>query len=103
MRITVDADGDEAAAHDLYNWLRQDRELRRHAKAELTQASEAPGCMNAGEIGGDVSATLADIATRALRRLMPGASGPAIYHDGVPSLERLLKSSRLPQICRHPR
>ncbi|MEJ8652936.1 caspase family protein [Streptomyces sp. MS1.AVA.3] len=54
-------------------------------------------------IGGDIGATLADIATRALRQLTPGASGPAIYHDGVPSLERLLKSSRLPQICRHPR
>ncbi|MEW2402244.1 hypothetical protein [Streptomyces sp. NPDC046862] len=54
-------------------------------------------------IGGDIGAALADIATRALRRLMPGASGPALYHDAVPALERLLKSSRLPEICRHPR
>ncbi|MFF9644176.1 caspase family protein [Kitasatospora aureofaciens] len=55
------------------------------------------------DIGGDIGATLADIATRALRRLMPGASGPALYDDVVPSLERLLRSARLPQICRHPR
>lgn len=54
-------------------------------------------------IGADTGATLADIATRALRRLMPGASGPALYHDAVPPLERLLKSARLPQICRYPR
>ncbi|WP_405857788.1 hypothetical protein OG361_27730 [Streptomyces sp. NBC_00090] len=60
------------------------------------------GTMNIA-IDGEVGATLADIATRALRRLMPGAAGPAIYHDGVPSLERLLKSSRLPRIYRHPR
>ncbi|MFD9031926.1 hypothetical protein ACFVZW_12365 [Streptomyces sp. NPDC059567] len=60
------------------------------------------GTMNIA-IGGEVGATLADTATRALRRLMPGTSGPAIYNDGVPSLERLLKSSRLPQIYRHPR
>lgn len=55
------------------------------------------------DVGSDIGTTLADIATGALRRLMPGASGPAIYHDGVPALERLIKSSRLPQICRHPR
>lgn len=60
------------------------------------------GTMNIA-MDGEVCATLADIATRALRRLMPGAAGPAIYHDGVPSLERLLKSSRLPRIYRHPR
>jgi hypothetical protein len=55
------------------------------------------------DLGGDLGATLADIATHALRRLMPGASGPDFHLEGVPSLERLLKSSRLPQICRHPR
>ncbi|MFE5399068.1 hypothetical protein ACFQ9U_31485 [Streptomyces sp. NPDC056568] len=60
------------------------------------------GTMNIA-IDGEVGATLAEIATRALRRLVPGASGPAIYHDGVPSLERLLKSSRPPRIYRHPR
>ncbi|MCX4785448.1 hypothetical protein OG369_04430 [Streptomyces sp. NBC_01221] len=49
MQIKVDAEGDEAAAHDLYYWLRQDRELRRHAKAVLTQASETSDRMNAGE------------------------------------------------------
>ncbi|MCX4785449.1 caspase family protein [Streptomyces sp. NBC_01221] len=60
------------------------------------------GTMNIA-IDGEVGATLAEIATRALRRLVPGAAGPAIYHDGVPSLERLLKSSRPPRIYRHPR
>ncbi|MER5615660.1 caspase family protein [Streptomyces sp. NPDC002215] len=60
------------------------------------------GTMNIA-LDGKVGATLADIATRALRRLVPGALGPAIYNDGVPSLERLLKSSRLPRIYRHPR
>ncbi|WP_171109607.1 MULTISPECIES: caspase family protein [Streptomyces] len=55
------------------------------------------------DLGGDLGATLADIATHALRRLMPGASGPNFHLEGVPSLERLLKSSRLPQVCRHPR
>ncbi|MFJ4571225.1 hypothetical protein ACIP4W_07295 [Streptomyces sp. NPDC088846] len=29
------------------------------------------------DMGGDIGATLADIATRALRRLMPDASGPS--------------------------
>lgn len=60
------------------------------------------GTMNIA-IDGEVGATLADITTRALRRLMPGTSGSAIYNDGVPPLERLLKSSRLPTIYRHPR
>jgi hypothetical protein len=54
-------------------------------------------------IGGDIGGTLGDIATRALHRLMPGAAGPALYADGVPALDRLLNSSRLPEICRHPR
>ncbi|MEW1816639.1 MULTISPECIES: caspase family protein [Streptomyces] len=55
------------------------------------------------DLGGDLGATLADIATHALRRLMPGASGSAFHNEGVASLDMLLKSSRLPQICRHPR
>ncbi|MFJ1613960.1 hypothetical protein ACIODT_24840 [Streptomyces sp. NPDC088251] len=55
------------------------------------------------DMGGDIGATLADIATRALRRLMPDASGPALHHDVVPSLDRPVESSRLPRICRHPR
>jgi len=49
IQITVDTQGDDAAAHDLYYWLRQDRELRRHAEAELARASEASDRMNAGE------------------------------------------------------
>jgi hypothetical protein len=55
------------------------------------------------DIVGDIGATLADIATHALRRLMPKATGPDFHLEGVPSLERLLKSSRLPEICRYPR
>ncbi|WUH19551.1 caspase family protein [Streptomyces sp. NBC_00448] len=55
------------------------------------------------DVGGDIGTALTDIATRALRRLLPGASGPAVQLEGVPELERLLKSSRLPPICRHPR
>ncbi|MFJ6439512.1 hypothetical protein [Streptomyces sp. NPDC091649] len=35
LQITVDTHGDDTAAHDLYYWLRQDRELRRHAQVEL--------------------------------------------------------------------
>ena len=55
------------------------------------------------DIGSDIGAGLADIATHALRRLMPDASCPTNYNDSVLPLERLLKSSRPPQICRHPR
>jgi hypothetical protein len=55
------------------------------------------------DIGGETGATLADISTRALRRLLPGASGSEFHDEAIPALEKLLKSSRLPQICRHPR
>ncbi len=54
-------------------------------------------------IGRDMGETLTGIATRALRRLMPDASGPALYHDAIPSLNQLLNSSRLPPMCRYPR
>ncbi|MFB6600914.1 caspase family protein [Streptomyces noursei] len=54
-------------------------------------------------LGPEISATLTDFATRALRRLLPDSSGPPLYHDGVPALDRLLSSSRLPKIARCPR
>ncbi|MER5396279.1 hypothetical protein [Streptomyces sp. NPDC002599] len=81
IRITVDAQGDDAAAHDLYYWLRQDRELRRHVKVELAQASEASGRMSAGEIinmfvsNGIAAASLlvnVAVAWRAARPSQPG-------------------------------
>ncbi|MFJ6439515.1 caspase domain-containing protein [Streptomyces sp. NPDC091649] len=54
-------------------------------------------------LGPEIGAKLTDVATCALRRLLPGSSGPALYHDGVPALDRLLSSSRLPKIARCPR
>ncbi|MFE1557382.1 hypothetical protein ACFW6V_20685 [Streptomyces sp. NPDC058734] len=51
----------------------------------------------------DISTTLTDVATHALRRLMPRASGPALYGEEVPELEPLLAGSALPEIVRHPR
>lgn len=54
-------------------------------------------------MGSDISTTLADVATHALRRLMPGASGPAFHKEGVPELEPLLAGSRLPETVRRPR
>ncbi|WUH19552.1 hypothetical protein OG370_19130 [Streptomyces sp. NBC_00448] len=50
IQITVDAQGDDAAALDLYYWLRRDRELRRHVEVELARPSEGSGRMSAGEI-----------------------------------------------------
>ena len=50
LQITVEAKGDDAAAHDLYYWLGQDRELRRHAELKLVRASETSDRMNSGEI-----------------------------------------------------
>ncbi|SCF75093.1 caspase, EACC1-associated type [Streptomyces sp. Ncost-T10-10d] len=54
-------------------------------------------------LGPEIGATLTDVATCALRRLLPGSSGPPLHHDGVPALDRLLSSSRLPKIARCPR
>ncbi|MHA5053000.1 hypothetical protein [Streptomyces sp. SD15] len=44
--------------------------------------------------------TLTDIATRALRRLLPGASGTEHYDEPITALDRLLKASRLPDTNR---
>lgn len=54
-------------------------------------------------LGPEIGAKLTNVATCALRRLLAGSSGPALYHDGVPALDRLLSSSRLPKIARCPR
>ena len=90
IHITVDAQGDDAVAHDLYYWLRQDRELRRHAEAELARASEASDRMNAGEIinmfvsNGIAAASLLVnivVAWRAARPSPPGAV--TIERDGM--------------------
>ncbi|MEV0124971.1 caspase family protein [Streptomyces sp. NPDC050703] len=54
-------------------------------------------------LGPQIGATLTDVATRALRRLLPGSHGPSLHHEGVPALDRLLGSSRLPRIARCPR
>ncbi|WP_329147698.1 caspase family protein [Streptomyces niveus] len=54
-------------------------------------------------LGPEIGATLTDVATCALRRLLPGSSGPPLHHDGVPALDRILSSSRLPKIARCPR
>lgn len=54
-------------------------------------------------LGPEIGATLTDVATRALRRLLPGSHGPSLHHEGVPALDRLLGSSRLPRIARCPR
>ncbi|MFF5669476.1 hypothetical protein ACFY8S_04935 [Streptomyces hygroscopicus] len=90
IQITVDAQGDDTAAHDLYYWLRQDRELRRHAKVELARASEASDRMNAGEIinmfvsNGIAAASLLVnivVAWRAARPSPPGAV--TIERDGT--------------------
>lgn len=82
IQITVDAQGDDVAAHDLYYWLRQDRDLQRHVEVELEQASEASDRMSAGEIinmfvsNGIAAASLLVnivVAWRAARPSPPGA------------------------------
>ncbi|MFF3613107.1 hypothetical protein [Streptomyces sp. NPDC002580] len=90
IQITVDAQGDDTAAHDLYYWLRQDRELRRHVEVELAQASGASDRMSAGEtINMFVSNGIAAVglvvnivvAWRASRPSPPGAV--TFEHGGV--------------------
>ncbi|TWE20262.1 hypothetical protein FB465_5409 [Kitasatospora atroaurantiaca] len=98
MQITVDAQGDDAAAHDLYYWLRQDRELRRYAEVELAQAPDVSDRMNAGEIinmfvsNGIAAASLLVnivVAWRAARPSPPGVvtferDGMTVtVHDGL--------------------
>lgn len=54
-------------------------------------------------LGPEIGATLTDVATRALHRLLPDSPGPSLHHEGVPALDRLLGSSQLPRIARCPR
>ena len=82
IQITVDAQGDDAAAHDLYYWLRQDHELRRHTEIQLARAPEVSDRMSAGETinmfvsNGIAAASLLVnivVAWRAARPSPPGA------------------------------
>lgn len=54
-------------------------------------------------LGPEIGATLTEVATHSLRRLLPGSHGPSLHLEGVPALDRLLGSSRLPRIARCPR
>ncbi|MEV8330448.1 hypothetical protein OG275_24880 [Streptomyces niveus] len=90
LRITVDTQGDDTAAHDLYYWLRQDRELRRHAQVELALPASTSGRMNAGEtINMFVSNGLAAVSLLvnvvvAWRTARPSPSGPVVFgRDGM--------------------
>lgn len=90
MQITVDAQGDDAAAHDLYYWLRQDRELRRYAEVELARASDASDRMNAGEIinmfvsNGIAAGSLLVNIVVAWRAARPSPPGSVIFErDGM--------------------
>ncbi|MFC4961691.1 hypothetical protein ACFPFX_35960 [Streptomyces mauvecolor] len=52
-------------------------------------------------IGEEISGLLASVATRSLRRLVPGTSGAPHYNEGLPLLERLLKTSQPTAACRY--
>ncbi|MFJ9932234.1 caspase domain-containing protein [Streptomyces virginiae] len=54
-------------------------------------------------LGPEIGARLTEVATRSLRRLLPDSHGPSLHLEGVPALDRLLGSSRLPRIARCPR
>ncbi|MFF1897126.1 hypothetical protein [Streptomyces sp. NPDC058206] len=90
LQITVDTQDDDTAAHDLYYWLRQDRELRRHAKVELTLPASASGRMNAGETinmfvsNGLAAASLLVNIVVAWRTARPSSPGPVVIgRDGM--------------------
>ncbi|MFJ6779697.1 hypothetical protein [Streptomyces yangpuensis] len=84
LQITVDAQGDDTAAHDLYYWLRQDRGLRRHAEVELALPASASGHMNAGETinmvvsNGLAAASLLVNIVVAWRTARPSSPGPVV-------------------------
>jgi hypothetical protein len=88
IQITVDAQGDDAAAHDLYYWLRQDRDLRRHVEVELEQASEVSDRMSAGEIinmfvsNGIAAASLLVNIVVAWRASRPSPPGAVTFEHG---------------------
>ncbi|MFD7169228.1 hypothetical protein [Streptomyces violascens] len=52
-------------------------------------------------IGEEISGLLASVATQSLRRLMPRTSGAPHYGEGLPLLERLLKTSQPTAACRY--
>ncbi|MER5933750.1 hypothetical protein [Streptomyces sp. NPDC002054] len=90
LQITVDTQGDDMAAHDLYYWLRQDRELRRHAQAELALPAGTSGRMNAGETinmfvsNGLAAASLLVSIVVAWRTARPSSPGPVVFsRDGM--------------------
>ncbi|MET9861903.1 hypothetical protein ABZY93_21775 [Streptomyces smyrnaeus] len=90
MQITVDTQGDDGAAHDLYYWLWQDRELRRHAEVALTQASESSGHMSPGETlnmfvsNGLAAASLLVNVVVARRAARPSSPGSVTFNrDGM--------------------
>jgi hypothetical protein len=88
IQITVDAQGDDAAAHDLYYWLRQDHELRRHAEVQLARAPEASDRMSAGEIinmfvsDGIAAASLLVNIVVAWRGALPSPPGAVTFERG---------------------
>ncbi|MCE4942935.1 hypothetical protein LVX13_07295 [Streptomyces albulus] len=90
LQITVDTQGDDTAAHDLYYWLRQDRELRRHAQVELALPAAPSGRMNAGETinmfvsNGLAAASLLVNIVVAWRTARPSSPGPVVFgRDGM--------------------
>ncbi|MDI2128892.1 effector-associated constant component EACC1 [Yinghuangia seranimata] len=89
LQITVDTQGDDTAAHDLYYWLRQDHELRRHAQVELALSASASGRMNAGETinmfvsNGLAAAGLLVNIVVAWRAARPSSGPVVIGRDGV--------------------
>ncbi|SHI00484.1 effector-associated constant component EACC1 [Streptomyces sp. 3214.6] len=90
LQITVGSQGDDMAAHDLYHWLRQDRELRRHAQVELALSVGASGRMSAGETinmfvsNGLAAASLLVNIVVAWRTARPSSPGPVVIgRDGM--------------------
>ncbi|MHC0429474.1 effector-associated constant component EACC1 [Streptomyces sp. O3] len=88
IQITVDTQGDDSATHDLYYWLRQDRELRRYVEVELARASEASDRMSAGDIinmfvsNGIAAASLLVNVVVAWRAARPSQPGPVTLERG---------------------
>ncbi|MEV0124972.1 hypothetical protein AB0I16_26140 [Streptomyces sp. NPDC050703] len=90
LQVTVGSQGDDMAAHDLYHWLRQDRELRRHAQVELALPVGASGRMSAGETinmfvsNGLAAASLLVNIVVAWRTARPSSPEPVVIRrDGI--------------------
>ncbi|MFE6098326.1 hypothetical protein ACFQ7M_41235 [Streptomyces massasporeus] len=65
VQLTVAADDGGETITDLYCWLRQDRELRRHAEVRLQPPRQTGGHMGALEI---IELVIAGTAAAAVRR-----------------------------------